>query len=490
MEKIIAACGNDCAACPRYIRHPYEKTPEQLQRTAELWYKIGYRDHVVTNEEISCTGCKAENWCRYKANRCCFERKIRTCGECGEYPCETMKDCFKVTMSFEPACREACTTEEYEQMRKAFFEKEKNLADSSRNSSRFYFETERLIMRPMVPDDAEAAFRWCGDPKVNTYMIYPLYHRVEDVRTWIESIQPGGKNYRADNIIEGIVLKSTSELIGSGGMNYVPEEDAWEIGYNLRADQWGHGYAVEFLWGLINEVRKYRPVPAITGEYAKANHKSQRVMEKMGMTYVKDTEYERLDGSEVFPARQYRRDFVFYHVISDVPKQVGEHVILDEDHPNGVHQRVYEQLETVKDIYAHPEKYEGTEFSHDVKVALRELALEKVRKEKYPNYPSRMASLYVSRTFKEAEQWGDYFVSLGRPTYGIAKIEARGNCYVGDAYKCFDGTSSEEENLRQAQIYWENGPNADGKDRIVEILVDGDIEILEIPKVYKKDEEQ
>ena len=49
------------------------------------------------------------------------------------------------------------------------------------------FETERLIIRPLVPDDAEAAFRWCGDPNVNTYMIYPLYHRMEDVRTWLEA---------------------------------------------------------------------------------------------------------------------------------------------------------------------------------------------------------------------------------------------------------------------------------------------------------------
>ncbi len=51
IEKIIAACGNDCAACPRYVGHPYEKTGEELRRTAELWMKIGYRDHLVTNEE-------------------------------------------------------------------------------------------------------------------------------------------------------------------------------------------------------------------------------------------------------------------------------------------------------------------------------------------------------------------------------------------------------------------------------------------------------
>ena len=53
----------------------------------------------------------------------------------------------------------------------------------------------------------------------------------------------------------------------------------------------------------------------------------------------------------------------------------------------------------------------------------------------------------------------------------------------GDAYKCFDGTASEEENLHLAELYWENGPNADGREKIHEILVDGNIEILKIVKV-------
>ncbi len=30
---------------------------------------------------------------------------------------------------------------------------------------------------------------------------------------------------------------------------------------------------------------------------------------------------------------------IFYHVISDIPKHVGQHIVLDEDHPNGVHKR-------------------------------------------------------------------------------------------------------------------------------------------------------
>ena len=106
MDRILAACGNDCSACPRYTAHPYEKSEEELRRTAELWLKIGYRDHVVSNEEISCTGCKPENWCRYRVVKCCEGKGIKVCSSCPEYPCDSIRDCFEVTSSFEPKCRQ------------------------------------------------------------------------------------------------------------------------------------------------------------------------------------------------------------------------------------------------------------------------------------------------------------------------------------------------------------------------------------------------
>jgi hypothetical protein len=127
MTKIIASCGNDCSECPRYNAYPYEKTQEELRHTAQLWMKIGYRDHIVSEEEISCTGCKSQNWCRYNVVQCCEERGIRTCAECGEYPCVNMKECFRITKSFETMCKKVCTEEEYLRLKKAFFEKEKNL---------------------------------------------------------------------------------------------------------------------------------------------------------------------------------------------------------------------------------------------------------------------------------------------------------------------------------------------------------------------------
>ena len=172
------------------------------------------------------------------------------------------------------------------------------------------------------------------------------------------------------------------------------------------------------------------------------------------------------------------KEFYAYHVVTEQPMRIGQHIVFDENNHNGVFQRVNEKLELVHDIYASLEKYKGVKLEHHTSVALRELALEKVRVEKYSNYPSRMACLYVSKTLDEAEKWFDYFISLGRPTFQIVKLKINGNVFYGDAEKCFDGKLTEKENLVLAERYWENKDF--NESTIIEMLVDGDIEVVEI----------
>ena len=117
---------------------------------------------------------------------------------------------------------------------------------------------------------------------------------------------------------------------------------------------------------------------------------------------------------------------------------------------------------------------------HHTAVALRELALEEVRQKKYPEYPSRMGCLYVSNHYEEAKKWSELFIEWGRPTYQIVKVKIDGNRFIGDANNCFDASLNKEENLALAERYWKNLPNLNGETPIVEILVDGDIEVIEI----------
>ena len=177
---------------------------------------------------------------------------------------------------------------------------------------------------------------------------------------------------------------------------------------------------------------------------------------------------------------------IYYHVVTDKPMEVGQELIFDANHHSGVYNRVFSFKDKVDEIYNNPEAYRDIELEHHLKVALRELAMEEVRREKYPNYPSRLASLYVSNTLEEAEKWYDLFIELGRPTYSIVKIEVDGNTYVGDAHNCFEGTIDKGKNLELAENYWKYKENLDGKEPIVEILVNGKIKVIEIVKTNSR----
>ncbi|WP_373482280.1 DUF3795 domain-containing protein [Acetobacterium sp.] len=130
MKPIIAACGNDCSVCPRMM----PKTDAELTATAELWHKIGYRDLVVSNDEISCEGCTPETWCRHEIVSCTASRNIKTCAACGDYPCSKILAAFEKTRHHLPDCQKCCTEAKFAIMKKAFFEKQLNL-DKARPSN-------------------------------------------------------------------------------------------------------------------------------------------------------------------------------------------------------------------------------------------------------------------------------------------------------------------------------------------------------------------
>ena len=174
--------------------------------------------------------------------------------------------------------------------------------------------------------------------------------------------------------------------------------------------------------------------------------------------------------------------YTAYHVVTDRPMEAGQRIVFDEEHRSGLYGRVMEKLDIVKEIYAHPERYDAARLEHHVSVAMRELALEEVRRKMYPAYPSRMRCLYVSDRLEEAEKWAGLFVEWGRPTYHIVKLRVRGGRFEGDANNCFRASLEHGENLRLAERYWRNAPGPAGEEPIREILADGMIEVLEIVK--------
>lgn len=90
MEEKITLCGDNCIACPRYNAH----SKEELRQVAELWYRVGWRDHIVSNEEIRCDGCSSHKQCTYHLVECTKEHNVDKCNQCAEFPCEKISVCW------------------------------------------------------------------------------------------------------------------------------------------------------------------------------------------------------------------------------------------------------------------------------------------------------------------------------------------------------------------------------------------------------------
>ena len=119
----ITFCGDNCMECPRYSA----RSDEELKKAAELWYRVGWRTSIVSNEEIACSGCSSHKECTYHLVECIREHGVEKCNQCCAFPCQKIDDMLKRSEEYRKKCREVCTEREYDCLAKAFFDKENNL---------------------------------------------------------------------------------------------------------------------------------------------------------------------------------------------------------------------------------------------------------------------------------------------------------------------------------------------------------------------------
>lgn len=147
-------------------------------------------------------------------------------------------------------------------------------------------ETERLLLRRMTPEDADALFAVLGDPVSMEY--YPDAFSREDVSRWIAwciaSYAENGYGLYA------MVLKSTGQVIGDCGhvRQNVDGVTETEIGYHVLRSLQGQGYATEAARACVEygftKLGAKRMISLIRPENAASRH----VAEKAGMTVEKE----------------------------------------------------------------------------------------------------------------------------------------------------------------------------------------------------------
>ncbi len=143
-------------------------------------------------------------------------------------------------------------------------------------------ETERLILRELTPEDAEAVFHIRGDYEVTRYNIGPAYQSVQQASELIEGIASGFRD--GIDLRWGITRRDNPQwVIGMCGYNYWSRTDhRASIGYDLARACWGQGIMSEALHAVIQFGFRRMELNRIEADADTRNTASHRVLEKLG----------------------------------------------------------------------------------------------------------------------------------------------------------------------------------------------------------------
>ncbi len=149
----------------------------------------------------------------------------------------------------------------------------------------FDLETERLRLREFTLGDADALLAVLGDPVAMQY--YPAAFDLKGVEEWIERNR---ERYQREGYgLWAMLLRETNEVIGDCGcfLRDVDGRDDIEIGYHVRRDLWGNGYATEAAAACMQYAFTKLGVDRVISLIRPENVHSRRVAEKNGMTCEK-----------------------------------------------------------------------------------------------------------------------------------------------------------------------------------------------------------
>jgi len=132
--------------------------------------------------------------------------------------------------------------------------------------------TERLILRRARADDLDAMHAVLSDATAIRYWSHGPHEDIAKTKEWLDSMidAPPGES-------DDFVITLDGEVIGKLGAWRLPE-----IGFILRSDQWGRGYAAEAMGAFLDHIFRTREVEFLTADVDPRNLGSLRLLEDQG----------------------------------------------------------------------------------------------------------------------------------------------------------------------------------------------------------------
>ena len=160
--------------------------------------------------------------------------------------------------------------------------------EGSKTLSQFRLETERLILRAWREADRDPFFALNSDPAVMEFL--PTTDRATSDNA-VERMNVAQAEH--GHCFWAVERKQDAAFLGFCGPMPAREPlHEVELGWRLSRDAWGHGYASEGARASLAWCWAKLDTPTVMAITVPANRRSRAVMERIGMTYVEDGDFD------------------------------------------------------------------------------------------------------------------------------------------------------------------------------------------------------
>ncbi|MBD1397853.1 GNAT family N-acetyltransferase [Pontibacter sp. JH31] len=149
-----------------------------------------------------------------------------------------------------------------------------------------FVETERLILRELLPSDDLGMFELDSDVEVQRYLGNKPIKQIAEARETIDFIR---KQYQENGIGRwAVVEKESNNFVGWAGLKLVKDRtnnhiNYHDLGYRLIRRYWGRGYATEAANASLKYGFERLVLERVYGMCDVENATSRKVLEKVGL---------------------------------------------------------------------------------------------------------------------------------------------------------------------------------------------------------------
>ncbi|MEO6040754.1 MAG: GNAT family N-acetyltransferase [Croceibacterium sp.] len=158
--------------------------------------------------------------------------------------------------------------------------------------------TPRLVIRQWRDDDLQLWLEHLNTPEVKAHL-----GGVQLSETVAERLAKAKQAWADDGFaFLAVELIQSGRFLGTVGIGRIANDgvpaalsDALQVGWQLRQDAWGHGYATEAASAMLSWGFATLGLPGVYAQTSESNPASWRIMKKLGMERLPELDYDAPD---------------------------------------------------------------------------------------------------------------------------------------------------------------------------------------------------